>query len=74
MMKLPIADQESIDIIKDVMRGIIYVESEMLTYKPCQIFIEHIVRNEANWAIRNLICYRNKNETEWENNAEKYRP
>ena len=60
MMKLPVRISESIDIIKDVIQGIIYIESKMLTYKPCQIFKEHIVRNEAQWAIRNIICYRNK--------------
>lgn len=61
--KLPLIEKETIDIIKDVLEGIIYVSSHLLIYKPCQIFKEHVIYKDGRWGIRNLICYRDPKET-----------
>lgn len=59
--KLPIPDKESIEVLKDVLEGIVYISSHLIIYKPCQVFKEHIINKHGKWGIRNLICYRDPN-------------
>lgn len=61
--KLPVPERDSIEIIKDILEGIVYISSHLLIYKPCQVFKEHVIMKHGKWGICNLICYRDKNES-----------
>ena len=48
------------------------MREKLLVYRPCQVFKEHIVKNNKNWALKNVICYRYKNEQNYEKSLIKY--
>jgi hypothetical protein len=62
--KLPLSCKESIEIMKDVLEAIVFVSTNLIIYKPCQVFKEHVILKKGRWGLCNIICYRDPNESQ----------
>ena len=49
------------------------MSSHLIIYKPAQVFKDHIIYKNGRWGLKNLICYRDPNESQ-EFNPNRYYP